>query len=368
MGRVCFGLVLCCCLAATARAELVIEPDGIDASRFMDTGELVIAADVLDDNGTVVAGSLTKVEVFIDDQPVTGTFTVKSFREANNTLSLYAVLSAHQGYPAEAEPEQGLVVSPLAEEKKGFARLLASLGEQDRVATLYFNEEGIRPLSAWSSGLRATIASLDDLRSADERRGAPPLFEALSRAVHGFGDDHAHVTNRRVLVVMSDGQDPVYNNWLALEPLIDRLVDDANKARVEIVALGFTLAMPEPLVQLATLATRTGGAYREIAFEDHAHIADRLAALGTLFNERRMIRFTPTSWRGSNLPVRVRVEVETGDKQRFVRQLENIAIPLRPAPQASCGCASGGEGSFFGGMVLVALLALRTIRCRPCAR
>ena len=114
---------------------------------------------------------------------------------------------------------------------------------------------------------------------------------------------------RRVLILMSDGKDAIADKAAAVEKRINAIADIAKDTRTKVYAIGFTIDVPEPLVNLTTLASKTGGVYRRIPEERAGEIATEIEAIARELQNQYVITFEPTDWRGSEAPVNVRLEV-----------------------------------------------------------
>ena len=256
---------------------------------------VAIELDVLDpDSGLPVdaldAGAMA---LSIDGQYVPGRYEVATFRDAGRSLGLALVLPAHKDYVAGPDPDQGLDISPLAEVKKGAEALLRRLRPNDRVTVFGLTEEGVKLLAPWGPPDASVVAGLTPLTEAHP---VPPgLYRALSKALVAISEDSANLPARRVVLTVSDGLDPLAEKQ---EQLTRRIAEAAGLARTpevhaEIWALGFTLAMPEPLVALEELVTKTGGRFRRVDFAGHKELGKRFEELGAEVERGFVVTFTP---------------------------------------------------------------------------
>ncbi|MCC6620995.1 MAG: FHA domain-containing protein [Deltaproteobacteria bacterium] len=315
--------------AGPASAKLVI--DNIDAEKFKETGKIVFFVDVLDDatNSVIKDQPADKIKVFIEDKEVAGTFEVKTFKEANQSLGVAVLVSGHSGY---ATPQEGVKVNILAEAKRGFRQFFEKLSDQDRVTAWFVNEETVKPINPWSNAPADLAGKVDsDLVKTvlEKKQIAIDLYGAIKKVVESFSDDMTNQPRRRVLVLLSDGVDKTEKGK---EKKINELAEKAlsPEVGVKIYALGFTLGEPQPLVDLGTLAVKTNGIYREIPFDKNENIAAEIDAVADELKNQYVITFTPTEYKGNEKPVTVRMELETKTGVKMTRQVEGVKIPEKP--------------------------------------
>lgn len=311
------ALALALMVGGPARAELVI--DRVDAEGFANEKspnyrKILFYADIFDDQNRFLSG-LEKsadgtVKVFIDDKEVQGKITVQTFKEANQALAVGVLVAAHNSY-ANYDPDSGMP-NVLELEKNGFETFLKSLSNQNSVAAWFYNEDGLSPISSWSNRPDEAGSTLQTLvkPATDKGAGKPPaLYAHIQKVMEKFKEFDDKLPPRRILILMSDGKDAIADKAAAVEKRINAIAELAKDARTKVYAIGFTIDYPEPLVNLTTLASKTGGVYRRIMEDKAGDIATEIESIAKELQNQYVITFEPLEWRGSETPVNVRLEL-----------------------------------------------------------
>lgn len=297
--------------APAAALASKLEIDRIVEDDVATKGELVIFADILDDNGLVIKDQdPNDIHFYFDDVEVPGTVQVKTFKEANQQLNIALLLAAHQGYAVPIVD----TATVLAQEKAGFVNFLKNLSDQDRVAAWFYNEKGITPVQSWSTTQLQTAGNVDSLvkppeGSEGDKATAAPLYTSIERVLNAMKEDEANQPGRRVLVLMSDGLDTnTQAKPAAVDAKIKTIAEAALSQKVKIYGIGYTADIPEPLVKLSGLATATNGVWKKL--EKFDTIPDDIAGISNELKNQYVITFKPTDYSGSDKPVTVRMELK----------------------------------------------------------
>lgn len=312
------ALALALMVGGTAHAQLVI--DRVDAEGFANEKspnyrKILFYADIFDDQNRFMSG-LEKsadgtVKVFIDDKEVQGKITVQTFKEANQALAVGVLVASHNAY-ANYDPDSGMP-NILELQKSGFEAFFKSLSNQNSVAAWYYNEDGLVPVASWSnrpdevgSNIQALVKPVDPEKLSELKGKFPSLYAHIKKVMENFKDFGEKLPPRRVLVFMSDGKDAIADKPSAVEKRINEITEIAKDARAKVYAIGFSIDLPEPLVNLSTLASKTGGVYRKISAND---VANEIESIAKELQNQYVITFEPLEWRGSETPVNVRLEL-----------------------------------------------------------
>lgn len=311
-GRILGALILLLALGGQALGAKV-SFDFFDGSDFTkeDRGYVRFFIDVLDDSfGVVPKDGISDVQVFVDDQPVEGTWSLETVREANEPVAIAILVAAHNAY---AYADTGLP-NFLEASKRGYKAFLTGMTDQDWVTVWYYNEEGTKKVISWGQNMNAAADQIDRIRAGEKTTGTPPgLYNAVKRVVEDVNENVMTLPRRRIVVVLSDGKDRFLDNTSMLERRIKEIEDIAKTAGdVKVYALGATLDTPDPLVHLGTLAQRTNAVYRYLAdVESEEGIVTEIEKLAREIKNQYVLRFTPKDYSGSEKPVTVRLEVQS---------------------------------------------------------
>lgn len=309
--------------------------DHVDASGFAKKKQLVIHFDLLDGSSRVVKKlSAKSVRVLIDGKPVKGKLSLSTAGQAGVPVSVALLVAGHLSYaniPPEDEDGKPLPAGPnfFAAEKDGFMRFLRKLKAPDQVGVYLYDSRLLKrllPLTEGSVAAAKVLASKAKVETLDDQDGAtarwaPTLFKHLEAVMESAfrGNDELH--RRRVLVVMSDGKDRhAARGAKTAERKIVKAVEIANDLAVKVHAVGFTPDDPDPLVNLSSFATRTGGTYREVAYPETEAgeaklpelIASAVEGVAVDMKNQYVLTFQPAAgFKAKKGPVTVRLEVKT---------------------------------------------------------
>ncbi len=344
-------------LAPAAALASRVEIDRVVEDDIATKGEIVVFADILDDNGQVIKDQDPKdIRFFFDDVEVPGTVEVKTFKDANQQLNIALLLAAHQNYAVGPD-----TVPVLAQEKAGFVNFLKNLNDQDRVAAWFYNEQGLTPVQSWSTTQLQTAGNVDSLvkppeGAGDAKANAPPLYASIERVLGAMKEDESNQPGRRVLVLMSDGLDTnTQGKPAAVDAKIKTLAEAALGQKVKIYGIGYTADIPEPLVKLSGLATATNGVWKKL--EKFDTIPDDVAGIANELKNQYVITFKPTDYGGSDKPVTVRMELKAKNGANLKRAAtDTIKWPAKSMLPKILMIAGIAVGSLLGLFLIFVLI------------
>jgi hypothetical protein len=324
-------------LAATnigtpAKADLKV--DYLDAEGFANEKsptyqKLVFYADILDGQDRFLTGfeksdKLNSIKVFIDDKEVAGTFDVKTFKEANQTLALGLVIAAHKDYVSKDE-EGGQTESVLDVALRGYASLLKELSNQpSQVAAWFYNDETSDRVMDWQNKPDQLADEVKKVKGgvSDKKPSMLSTFEKAFKSIQ----DNPNLPRRRVLLTLSDGQDA---NGKKTDKRLKVLSDLAADTRAKVYALAYSFSnVTDDFGNLSDLASKTGGVYRKLSADDVklGDLEGILTDLATELQNQYVITFTPTDWRGAEQPVNIRIELTAPNDAPMKSILEGVKV------------------------------------------
>jgi len=204
----------------------------------------------------------------------------------------------------------------------------------------------------------------------------PDLYRHIGRVVDSFRDDEMNQPERRLLVVMSDGLDELINpnlderrltaNQKRIRSAMDEIVEKAADLGIKIYVLAYTNFDERHLVNLQSLANRTGGIYRRLTADiDGPSISERIAELGRELSHQYVITLKPESYSGSDKPVNIRLEVTTTANRRDLKAVRTgERIGQRPTDVGAIFVMIGIIIGSLLGVFLLFLLLRAFIRSR----
>lgn len=251
---------------SSAHAGLVVTR--VDASAVAQKGTLRFVVEFFDDHG--LPQVIADAQVTLDGKPLAKP-TVTSAAFEGESFAVAYVVPAHRTLNGPIDSENGVLANPTQLVAGGVRSALRELRGDDRSSVVSYDEAGLHTLKPWSA--KHDAAWPEPSRAGEDAFAAPDLLGALQQTVASFAavDAKAH----RVVVLVSDGLDRAALPDRGLEALVEA----ANAAHVRFVVIGYTLAMPEPLVALEQLAAQTNGRYLAVAPGDFGLLAGHVAAL-----------------------------------------------------------------------------------------
>lgn len=382
---------ICATLAFVSPARAGLEIDFIDPANFNEKNELVFFADAINDETGLVFkdqdASGEGIQLFIDEQLVEGSISVQTFKEANQLLAVSTLMAAHRNFTYIVD-EEIFTKNVLSEVTDGFKRFFQKLSDADRVSASFYTEKELVPVSAWSNTPRTVPSSIDTMvqGSKEDAANPPAMYTHIQKVLESFTADEGNQPRRKILVVMSDGLDAIASDpgrKAVLERRVNEIVELATTIGVKIYVIGYSNDSSQEaergLVQLQTLASRTGGVYRRVPIPkvpeggtvSDIGVAQAIEDLaGELLNQY-VITVKPKEYRGSEKPVNIRLEVATTKGgQKFSRKKENVKIGQRDTDWGSIlkivGMVVGGLLGLFLLIFLIKKIA-KSRKNRPVA-
>lgn len=283
-------------VAWSALTPLGIHIQRLDRSRLED-GELTFHVDLTTPEGALLTSGIDDLAVSIDGRWVPGAFTVTTAQAAAEPLALAVVMPNLKTFSDDVDPDGDFDVHIATEIGKGLATLVERVEPHDQVSLFQLDDDQARRLSPWSRGPVTLIPP--ETRPSGERTRADAPLNALELALAAFADEAVATTDRRVLVMVSEGVG--YTSKTAeREAQMARIVALANGPRpVRLVLVGLTLGDPERFADLRLLAARSHGDFREIQFSELRELANIVAHSRGASDAQRIIRWRAAA---SDLP------------------------------------------------------------------
>jgi hypothetical protein len=317
----------------SAHAELLV--DNIMSEQFNNEKDpnfkkIVFFVDVYDPQGAFVKG-LEKADdvakVTIDGKVVEGTFSIETVKDANQPMAVGILIAAHESY-SQFDPDSGMP-NILELEKNGFEAFLKNLSTQNYAAVWYYNEDGLHRVYSWSNKPADAANTLQSLVKAAEKQPgkAPALYANIQKVMESVQDVDSTLPRRRILLVMSDGKDGIQNNPAQVKKRIDAIADLSATTRTKVYAIGFTIDLEEPLVNLNEIASRTFGVYRRLSADKADNIAVELENLSVELQNQYVVTFTPKEWRGADQPVTIVLEVTPPGLTPMQKIISDVKVP-----------------------------------------
>lgn len=248
----------------------------------------------------------------LDGLYVPGTWEVTPFRQSGRGVALGVLVAGHRGYSAPLDEASGQMWSPLSALRDGTKALLAKLGDNDKVALFGFTHDEFKTIRRFGppAGLADLVGNLP--AANEDATSSPETYKSILKALSIFQDSVAELPSRKILLLASDA-----TNRTDKAAIIDRQINEVSElALAENVTpwvIGFTLAEPEPLVNLEALAAKANGRYLALGFDEHPKLGERFAALAEEARGGFVVTLTPAP--GVRLPERaneVRLALRSG--------------------------------------------------------
>lgn len=201
---------------------------------------------------------------------------------------------------------------------------IAALNDRDRAALLTFGDD-VRLVQDFTADKAALQAHLAHLQPSD---GQTRLYLGLLRALELSRRQDAGLPRRRVIVLLSDGQDD-FAGSATLEEVQQTLSD----IHTPIFALGLldpprTPAKDIALKALGALARRSGGAYRGLGDQS---LSVAYADLRRRIEQALVLRLDCPACIADGRPQRLQIELQLGQK-RLSAGLDLRLAPPPPPP------------------------------------
>ncbi len=326
-------------LAASDRLDI----EYVKTDEFLAKGTIQFYVDLLDDDYKVISGlSGDEITVFIDGQEVPGTVQVQSFSEAQERVAVAILMNGSRGYAKleAAEDDEGNAVQGPPEvfglQKQGFAEFVKKLDTNDHFSVYLYNEAGLRVVDNWSQDPTGAADRIEkNAKLSDESKSSPLpplLYKSVKDIVDGKIAEAENLPRRKILLVMSDGKDRFESQAKKLEGTIDQIVEAAKANGVRIYTLGFTMDLPDPLVQFSSLASKTSGIHRELDAGRVTEIPMVLENIATELKKQYVVTFKPhEDFKGAEEAVKVRLKLKSPRGSTLEKEYtEPVKIQKKP--------------------------------------
>ncbi len=310
-----FGSLLSLVLfAGSLTAQVSMRIDHIDTARWVEESTIRFFVDLLDHDNRVIPNlQPNDIEVYVGEasKPLTGSVRVRQFREIPDGVAVAILMAAHNAYVPHLM-DDGAGESALPEvfelQKLGVRQFIGKLEEGDRVAIFMYDQATLTTIDSFSSNFRQADDAVErnarvrppvlDDGGRRPQLHAPNLVRNLTNIIENRFADEVDLPRRRILLLMSDGLDRSSGNPQRLERQIADLCERAQDYDIAVFAIGFSLGDQSNLRYLREISTRTGGAYREIDYEDASRIPDVFSDIGDEIKRQYVIDFTSDELRG----------------------------------------------------------------------
>ena len=335
MGALCVAVLA---WAGAARAAS-LDIDYVDGASYVSANTIVLYVDVLDDDYNVIPGlDGDTMRVFIDNKEVKGRIEIETVATAKEWVAVAILMSAHQSYAPLPKigdaAEDEAAPTALKYERDGFSNFVRKFEKtNNKVAVYLVDEKGHRTIDDWSEEHAKTAERIADnaKRSPEASRGdviAPRLYKALKAVVDDKIGNADNLPRRRIVLLLSDGKDKYLSRPKKIDKSSKAILAAARTHGVKIYAVGFTLDATEPLVHLRTLATKSGGIYREIKPSHMDDIPRVLENIAVELQKQYVVRFMPDDdFDGAEKPVKVSLKVVT-DSGRTLEDEYNERVKI----------------------------------------
>ena len=323
-------------VAGSARADVIV--DTVMSEQFNNDKDpnykkIVFFVDVFDDQNKFVTGlekADSPVKVKIDGKEVEGTFEIQTVKEANQPMAVGILIAAHESY-SNFDPASGMP-NILELEKNGFEAFLKNLSNQNYAAAWYYNEDGLNKVYSWSNKPDEAASAVQSLvKPAEKAPGkAPALYANIQKVFESIGEFDSTLPRRRIVLVMSDGKDAIADKAAQVAKRITAIADLAATTKAKVYAIGFTIDVEEPLVNLNEVASKTAGVYRKLPAEKAGEITNELENLSKELQNQYVITFTPKEWRGAEQPVSIVLEITPPGLTPMQKIIADQKVPKLP--------------------------------------
>jgi hypothetical protein len=325
LSRLCVAFIIATLVPVSANAGARVDVEYVDGSTFIEEGKISLFVDLLDDDYNVIPGLVAeKLKVFIDNREIPGRVEIQTAATAKEWVAVAILMAAHQSYaplpelPEGDDEDSAEDPSVLKHERQGFAAFARKFEKtNNKLAVFLYDEKGHRTIDDWSEEHDKTAERIgtNARRSTEALQGdviAPDLYKALKVVVDDKIGNAENLPRRRILLVMSDGKDKHGSRQGQIDKKIKGILSAARTHGVKIYAVGFSLDTTEPLVNLRTLATKSGGIYREVKPSHMEDVPATLENLGEELQKQYVLRFYPDDdYSGSEKAVKISLKVET---------------------------------------------------------
>ncbi|MBL8787799.1 MAG: hypothetical protein JNJ59_23050 [Deltaproteobacteria bacterium] len=310
-------------VAAGTRSNAELSASLRPADEARKHGFFSFAVDVRDPDGAAITKPLTALAVSLDGKAVPGQWLARPLSDTGEAISVVVVLQATRSYTVGADD----VPAPIQTIKDGTLAFLKALPAQAKASVMLFDNEGSRLLTPEAPVADAVKALEAWSPESKEASMAPPLYKSLTKAISVATES---ASSHRYVLLVTDGKDRGNDDARGLAREIDEVATAATSGHVQLLLFGCTLDMPEPLVNVNMLASKSNGSYRKIGDGTSCPAAD-LERAADHIKGRRVVGFRPTRDLGPDLQGVLQIDAEIGGAWTR-RTLEGATLPLGTLP------------------------------------
>lgn len=313
-----------------------------DLTKYPETRRLRFFVDVINSKGEVDEGLKPEhfaVE-FSDDKGenqtlVTKDVEVSSYESKNLGTAILVVFAGHSNYGKDPTDKSNRIF-PCGAQKKGIKTLLDGLGKSDDWVALwtYTNDISSKELMAFTrdtSEVAGTVTrSAKCTPISDTGTGKPKIqmFKTILSALDAFDTDG--LPKRKIMILMSDGQDLYVENDKLVKRLVEKVRSKAKDKDVRVHTIGFSMTGGKYLLYLKKLSASTQGTYREASKLDE--IPDLYAQILGQIKKQYIVDVFPKKFKGKNKDLRFRLVVKPPKgpvcKTQYVPADDLVPIPF----------------------------------------
>lgn len=312
-------------VAAGTRSNAELSASLRPADEARKHGFFSFAVDVRDPEGAAITKPLTALAVSLDGKAVPGQWLARPIADTGESISVVVVVQATRSFTLDQEE----LPAPIKTIKDGSLAFLRALPAQAKASVMLLDNEGTRLLTPEAPVADAAKTLEAWSPETKEASIAPPLYKSLAKAVSVATES---IASHRFVLLVTDGKDRSSDNPRAIESVSEDIATLATAGDIDLLLLGCTFDMPEPLVNVNMLASKSGGSYRKIGDGTSCPVADIERAADDI-KGRRVVGFRPTRDLGPDLQGVLQIDAEI-DGAWTRRTLDGATLPLGTLPTA----------------------------------
>lgn len=333
--------------------------DLVDGTNYGDTKKIRFFVDVLNDSNDVVSSLKPEYLTVLysdakkEDVPLEGDFEISTFAEKDFGVAVMLVFAGHSNYAGE---EGAKFLSPCKAERDGFKKLADVLKGQDQLALYtYTNTDFSKKLASFTRDYSSIKQELDKSAKCSKPDADPKkkariqLFRTIKSAIDEFKEEG--LPRRKILIVMSDGQDIRAENQKAVRKRLDEIREAAETQGVRIYAIGFSMEGGKYLRFLRDMARVTNGTYRELARLND--IETVFFQIGQQLKKQYVIDFSPKKFKGDNKDLQFQLVLKIPKGPAALKTNKLTAGTVKPIPFPWMKWAIWIGGGLLGFIILI---------------
>ncbi|MCA9519700.1 MAG: FHA domain-containing protein [Myxococcales bacterium] len=350
--------------------------DLVDGTNYGDTKKIRFFVDVLNDSNDVVANLKPEYLTVLysdakkEDVKLDGEFEISTFADKDFGVAVMLVFAGHSNYAGE---EGAKFLSPCKAQREGFKKLADTLKGQDQLALYtYTNTQFSKKLASFTRDYGSVKQELDKSAKCDKPVADPKkkariqLFRTIKSAIDEFKEEG--LPRRKILIVMSDGQDIRAENQKAVRKRLDEIREAAETNGVRVYAVGFSMEGGKYLRFLRDMARVTNGTYRELKRLND--IETVFFQIGQQIKKQYVIDFTPKKFKGDNKDLQFQLVLKIPKGPAALKTNKLAAGTVKPIPFPWMKWViwiGGGLLAFIFLIIIIVLIAKRPKKEKPVA-